>query len=159
MRNYGTCVYGVRTPVIKAGDDLASIVVDSVLKTAEQRNVELKDRDVVAITEAVVGISQGNYASVSQIGKDVENKFGGKKHIGIVFPTPVSRNRFSLILKGIAKGASKVTILMAYPEDEVGNDLFDEELLYKYNINPWGDVLTEEEYNKMNEVPENEQNL
>ena len=148
MRKYGTCVYGVRTPVIKSGDDLASIVVDSVLSAAEQRNVELKDRDVVAITEAVVGISQGNYASVGQIGKDVENKFGGKKHIGVVFPTPVSRNRFSLILKGIAKSASKVTILMAYPEDEVGNDLFDEELLYKYNINPWGDVLNEEEYNK-----------
>ena len=148
MRNYGTCVYGVRTPVIKAGDDLASIVVDSVLKTAEQRSVELKDRDIVAITEAVVGIAQKNYASVAQIGKDVENKFGGKKHIGIVFPTPVSRNRFSLILKGIAKGAKKVTILMAYPEDEVGNDLFDEELLYKYNINPWDDVLSEEEYNK-----------
>ena len=148
MRNYGTCVYGVRTPVIKAGDDLASIVVDSVLKAAEQRSVELKDRDIVAITEAVVGIAQKNYASVAQIGKDVENKFGGKKHIGIVFPTPVSRNRFSLILKGIAKGAKKVTILMAYPEDEVGNDLFDEELLYKYNINPWDDVLSEEEYNK-----------
>ena len=148
MRNYGTCVYGVRTPVIKAGDDLASIVVDSVLKAAEQRNVELKDRDIVAITEAVVGIAQKNYASVAQIGKDVENKFGGKKHIGIVFPTPVSRNRFSLILKGIAKGAKKVTILMSYPEDEVGNDLFDEELLYKYNINPWDDVLSEEEYNK-----------
>lgn len=148
MRNYGTCVYGVRTPVIKAGDDLASIVVDSVLKAAEQRSVELRDRDIVAITEAVVGIAQKNYASVAQIGKDVENKFGGKKHIGIVFPTPVSRNRFSLILKGIAKGAKKVTILMAYPEDEVGNDLFDEELLYKYNINPWDDVLTEEEYNK-----------
>ncbi len=148
MRNYGTCVYGVRTPVIKAGDDLASIVVDSVLKAAEQRNVELRDRDIVAITEAVVGIAQKNYASVAQIGKDVENKFGGKKHIGIVFPTPVSRNRFSLILKGIAKGAKKVTILMAYPEDEVGNDLFDEELLYKYNINPWDDVLSEEEYNK-----------
>ncbi|MBQ7917743.1 MAG: coenzyme F420-0:L-glutamate ligase [Clostridia bacterium] len=148
MRSYGTCVYGVRTPVIKSGDDLASIVVDSVLRTAEERKVTLKDRDVVAITEAVVGISQGNYATVSQIGKDIQNKFGGKKHIGIVFPTPVSRNRFSLILRGIANGAKKVTILMAYPEDEVGNNLFDEELLYKYNINPWGEVLTEEEYDK-----------
>lgn len=148
MRSVGTCVYGVRTPVIKSGDDLSKIVVDSVLRAVEEKNINLKDRDIVAVTEAVVGISQGNYANINQIGKDVMNKFGGKKHVGIVFPTPVSRNRFSLILKGIAHGCSKVTILMSYPADEVGNELFDEELLYKYDINPWGKVLTEEEYNK-----------
>lgn len=148
MRSVGTCVYGVRTPVIKSGDNLAEIVTQSVLNATKDRNIELKDRDIIAITEAVVGISQGNYASVDHMAKDIQNKFGGKKHIGVVFPTPVSRNRFSLILKGIARGAKKVTVMMAYPEDEVGNNLFDEELLYKYNINPWDNVLSEEEYNK-----------
>lgn len=148
MRYYGTCVYGVRTPIIKTGDDLPNIVVNSILNVVKQKNITLKDRDVVAITEAIVGIAQSNYATVEQIGKDVENKFGGKKHIGVVFPTPYSRNRFSLILKGIAKGCNKVTLLMSYPSDEVGNSLFDEDLLYKYNINPWDNVLSEEEYNK-----------
>lgn len=148
MRNYGTCVYGVRAPIIKSGDNLAEIVTDCVLKVVDQKKIELKDRDIVAITEAIVGIAQSNYATVDQIGKDVENKFGGKKHVGVVFPTPVSRNRFSLILKGIAKGCSKVTVLMSYPSDEVGNDLFDEELLYKYDIDPWDKVLSEEEYDK-----------
>ncbi|MBQ8468281.1 MAG: coenzyme F420-0:L-glutamate ligase [Clostridia bacterium] len=148
MRAFGTCCYGVRTPVIKSGDNLAQIVVDSVLEVAKQRQIELKDRDIVAITEAVVGISQGNYATTDQIGKDVEKKFGGKEHLGVVFPTPVSRNRFSLILEGIAKGAKKITLQFAYPADEVGNELFDEELLYKYHIDPWGQILTEEEYNK-----------
>ena len=148
MRSFGTCAIGVRTPVIKKGDDLPKIVVDSVLQVTKDKNIELKDRDIVAITEAVVGISQGNYATTEQIGKDVENKFGGKKHIGVVFPTPVSRNRFSLILKGIAKGSNKVTVQLSYPSDEVGNSLFDEDLLYKYDVDPWGQVLTEEEYNK-----------
>lgn len=148
MRSVGTCVYGVRTPVIKSGDNLAEIVADSVLNVTKERNIELKDRDVIAVTEAVVGISQGNYATTDHVALDVQNKFGGKKHLGVVFPTPVSRNRFSLILKGIAKGAKKITVQMSYPADEVGNELFDEELLYKYDINPWGKVLTEEEYNK-----------
>ena len=148
MRAYGTCVYGVRTPVIKSGDNLSKIVAESVLNVVEQRKIDLKDRDIVAITEAVVGISQGNYATTDQIGKDVQNKFGGKKHLGVVFPTPVSRNRFSLILEGIAKGAKKVTLQLSYPADEVGNELFDEELLYKYDIDAWGKVLTEAEYDK-----------
>ena len=98
-RRVGTVSRGVRCPIIREGDDLAKIVVDSVVEAGEYEGFGFNDKDVVAITESVVARNQGNYASVSQIGKDVENKFGGKKHIGIVFPTPVSRNRFSLILK------------------------------------------------------------
>ncbi len=148
MNTFGTIARGIKTPIIRKGDNLVEIVVGSLLSAVEKENVELHDKDIVAITEAVVGISQGNYATVDQIAKDVENKFGGKKHIGVVFPAPMSRNRFSLILKGLARGSKKITVLMSYPDDEVGNSLFDEELLYKYNIDPWGKVLTEEEYNK-----------
>ena len=148
MNTFGTIARGIKTPIIRKGDNLVEIVVESLLSAVEKENVELHDKDIVAITEAVVGISQGNYATVDQIAKDVENKFGGKKHIGVVFPAPMSRNRFSLILKGLARGSKKITVLMSYPDDEVGNSLFDEELLYKYNIDPWGKVLTEEEYNK-----------
>ena len=148
MNTFGTIARGIKTPIIRKGDNLVEIVVGSLLSAVEKENVKLHDKDIVAITEAVVGISQGNYATVDQIAKDVENKFGGKKHIGVVFPAPMSRNRFSLILKGLARGSKKITVLMSYPDDEVGNSLFDEELLYKYNIDPWGKVLTEEEYNK-----------
>lgn len=148
MKTFGTISRGIKTPIIKEGDNLVDIVCTSVINACRKENVVLQDRDVIAITEAVVGISQGNYATIDQIGKDVENKFGGKKHVGVVFPTPVSRNRFALILKGIAKGSKKVTVQFSYPDDEVGNSLFDEELLYKYNIDPFKQVLTEEEYNK-----------
>lgn len=148
MKTFGTISRGIKTPIIKSGDNLTKIVTDSLLSSCEKENVKLEDRDVLAITEAVVGISQNNYVTLDNIAKDVTNKFGEKKHIGVVFPAPFSRNRFSLILKGIARGAKKITLLMPYPSDEVGNSLFDEELLYKYNINPWDNVLTEEEYNK-----------
>ena len=148
MKTFGTISRGIKTPIIKSGDNLAEIAVNCLIDATEKEGITIQDRDILAITEAVVGISQGNYASVDQIAKDVENKFGGKKHIGVVFPAPMSRNRFSLILKGIARGASKITVLMSYPDDEVGNSLFDEDLLYKYNIDPWGKVLSEEEYNK-----------
>lgn len=148
MRTVGTVVRGIRTPIIKDGDDLQKIVVDSLLQASENENFKFHDRDVVAITEAVVGISEGNYASVDQIGQDVRNKFN-EDHIGIVFPTPLSRNRFSLILKGIARGCKKITMLISYPADEVGNHLFVEEEMAKYNINPYVDVFDEAAYNKM----------
>ena len=148
MKICGTISRGIKTPIIKAGDDLVAIVVDSLLNAVKQENIVLQNRDVLAITEAVVGMTERNYASIDQIAADVERKFGKNKHIGVVFPTPYSRNRFSSILRGIARGCSKITMLMSYPSDEVGNALFDEELLYKFDINPWGNVLTEEEYNK-----------
>ncbi len=148
MKTFGTISRGIKTPIIKSGDNLAKIVTDCLFNSIEKENITLQNKDVLAITEAVVGISQNNYVTVDHIAKDVKNKFGENKHIGIVFPAPFSRNRFSLILKGIARGVRKITLLMPYPSDEVGNSLFDEELLYKYNINPWDKVLTEEEYNK-----------
>ena len=148
MRTVGTIVRGIRTPIIKEKDNLEKIVVDSLLKASEAEGFKFRDRDVVAITEAVVGISEGNYATVDQIGEDVRNKFG-VDHIGIVFPTPMSRNRFSLLLKGFARGCKEITILLSYPADEVGNHLFDEDELEKYNLDPYNDILEENEYNKM----------
>ena len=148
MRTVGTVVRGIRTPIIKEHDDLEKIVVDSLLKASEAEGFSFRDRDVVAITEAVVGISEGNYATVDQIGEDVKNKFG-VDHIGVVFPTPMSRNRFSLLLKGFARGCKEITILLSYPTDEVGNHLFDEDELENYNIDPYSDILEEDAYNKM----------
>ncbi len=148
MRTVGTVVRGIRTPIIKEKDNLEKIVVDSLLKASEAEGFKFRDRDVVAITEAVVGISEGNYATVDQIGQDVKNKFG-VDHIGIVFPTPMSRNRFSLLLKGFARGCKELTILLSYPADEVGNHLFDEDELENYDLDPYSDILEEESYNKM----------
>lgn len=148
MKTFGTISRGIKTKIIKSGDNLVKIVTDTLLNSIKKENIQLQNRDVLAITEAVVGISQNNYANLDHIAKDIKNKFGENKHIGVVFPAPFSRNRFSLILKGIARGAKKITLLMSYPSDEVGNSLFDEELLYKYNINPWDNVLTEDEYDK-----------
>lgn len=148
MRTVGTIVRGIRTPIIKDGDNLAEIVVSSLMKASESEGFKFHDRDVVAVTEAVVGISEGNYATVDQIGTDVKNKFGGD-HIGVVFPSPLSRNRFSLILKGIARGCKKITMLISYPADEEGNHLFDEKEMDKYNIDPYNDIFEEDAYNKM----------
>ena len=145
MRTVGTVVRGIRTPVIKEGDDLANIVVDSLLNASKNENFNFDDKDIVAVTEAVVGITEGNYATIDQIAKDVENKYPNKE-LGIVFPTPVSRNRYALILKGIARACNKITMLLRYPDDEVGNCLFNEELMEKYNLNPYVDVLNEEQY-------------
>jgi len=145
VRNVGTVVRGIRTPIIKKDDDLESIVIESIMKTKEDENIEFRDKDVIAITEAVVSIADGNYASVDDIATDINNKCSAK-HMGLVFPTPLSRNRFTPFLKGIARGLDKMTILMSYPSDEVGNSLFDEELLEKYNINPYSDILDEETY-------------
>lgn len=147
MRNVGTVVRGIRTPVIKEHDNLEDIVIESLMRAKESEGFEFKDKDIVAITEAVVGITEGNYATVDEIAYDVKRKFPSGE-IVLVFPSPFSRNRFGILLKGIARAMNKITICMSYPKDEEGNSLFDESLLEKYNINPYGKVLEEDEYNK-----------
>ena len=146
MRCVGTTVRGIRTGVIKEGDNLRNIVVDSILKASENENFEIKDRDIVAITEAVVGIATGNYVTVDDIATDIKDKYPNGE-IGLVFPI-LSRNRFSMILKGIARGVNKIYMLLSYPADEVGNHLFSEDLLDKYNINPYSDSFGIDTYNK-----------
>ncbi|MDE5630520.1 MAG: coenzyme F420-0:L-glutamate ligase, partial [Bacilli bacterium] len=143
MRNVGTVIRGIRTPIIKEGDDLASIVVDSLMKAQESEGFKFKDKDIVAITEAVVGISEGNYVSVDNIAEDMARKFPSKK-IGLVFPI-LSRNRFSMILKGIARGMDKITIQLSFPSDEVGNGILDEE---KLESSPFtlDSIISEKEY-------------
>ena len=143
MRCVGTVVRGIRTPIIKENDDLANIVVDSLMKASEAEGFKFRDRDVVAITEAVVGISEGNYATVDDVAKDMVNKFPSKK-IGLVYPI-LSRNRFSIILKGIARGMDKITMLLSFPKDEVGNSILDEEKLEDSNFN-LASTFTEKEY-------------
>jgi len=146
MRLVGTTVRGIRTPIIKEGDDLANIVVNSLIEASKNDNFEFKDRDVVAITEAVCAIADGNYVTVSDIAYDIRDKFKGGS-IGLTFPI-LSRNRFAMCLKGIARGTNKIYMLLSYPSDEVGNDILDKELLEKYNINPYSDIISEEEYNE-----------
>ena len=143
MRRVGTVVRGIRTPIIKENDDLASIVVDSLMKASESENFNFNDRDVVAITEAVVGISEGNYVTVDEIAEDIRKKFA-TENLGVVYPI-LSRNRFSMILKGIARGVKKITMLLSFPSDEVGNGIMDENVLNEseYNLSS---VITEEEY-------------
>lgn len=146
-RLVGTVSRGVRAPIIRQGDDLAKIVVDSVLAAAESEGFELRDRDVVAVTEAVVARAQGNYASVNQIAEDVRAKFGGHT-VGILFPI-TSRNRFAICLKGIAMGCKKVVLMLSYPSDEVGNHLVTPDMLDESGVNPWSDVLTEARYREL----------
>lgn len=146
-RLVGTVSRGVRAPIIRQGDDLAKIVVDSVLAAAESEGFELRDKDVVAVTEAVVARAQGNYASIDQIAKDVKNKFGDNT-VGIPFPI-TSRNRFAICLKGIAMGCKKVVLMLSYPSDEVGNHLITPDMLDESGVNPWSDVLTEEKYREL----------
>ena len=143
MRCVGTVVRGIRTPIIKENDYLATIVVDSLMAAKESEGFEFKDKDIVAITEAVVGISEGNYVTVDDIVADLLEKFPSKK-IGLVNPI-LSRNRFSIVLKGIARGMDKITLLSSFPADEVGNGILDEHILEEseYNL---GSVITEEEY-------------
>ena len=145
MRNVGTIVRGIRTPIIKEGCDLASIVVDSVIKASETENFEFEDRDVIAITEAVVGISEGNFATLDQISKDIKNKLNNSEHIGVVFPI-LSRNRFAVLLSSIAKSTKKITLLSSYPSDEVGNDILDKDRLRNLNIPLNNYVMSEKEY-------------
>ena len=143
MRNVGTVVRGIRTPIIKENDDLASIVIDSLMAAKESEGFEFKDKDIVAITEAVVGISEGNYVTVDDVATDLMAKFPSKK-IGVTNPI-LSRNRFSIILKGIARGMDKITLLTSFPADEVGNGIMDENLLDESEFN-LASVISEDEY-------------
>lgn len=143
-RKVGTISRGVRCPIIREGDDLAEIVVNSVLEAAESEGFAMHDRDVVAITESVVARSQGNYASVDAIAQDIKEKLGGET-IGVIFPI-LSRNRFAICLRGIAKGAKKIVLMLSYPSDEVGNHLISVDAVDEAGINPYSDVLTLEKY-------------
>ena len=148
-RLVGTISRGVRTPIIREGDNLAQIVVDSVLAAAADNDegFTVRDMDVLAVTEAVVARAQGNYATVNDIAADVKAKYGDST-IGVIFPI-LSRNRFSICLKGIAKGAKKIVLMLSYPSDEVGNHLVDEDELDEKGVNPWSDVLSEERYREL----------
>ena len=143
-RKIGTTSRGVRCPIIREGDDLAKIVVDSVLEAAESEGFALNHRDVVAVTESIVARAQGNYASVSAIAKDVRAKLGGET-IGVIFPI-LSRNRFAVCLRGIAQGAKKIVLMLSYPSDEVGNELVSLDQLDEAKVNPYSDVLSLEKY-------------
>ncbi len=143
----GTTSRGIRLPIIKEGDNLADIVVKSVIEAAENEPFELHDRDVVAITESVVARSQGNYASVDDIAKDVHDKFGGGT-IGVIFPI-LSRNRFAILLKGMARGVDKIVLMLSYPSDEVGNALLTYDELDEKGVNPYSDVLSLTKYREL----------
>ena len=146
-RKTGTISRGIRCPIIREGDDLAKIVCDSVIDAAKCDGFELRDKDVVAITESIVARSQGNYASIEAIAKDVKAKLGGET-IGVIFPI-LSRNRFAICLRGIAMGAKKVVLMLSYPSDEVGNHLLTYDQLDEAGINPYSDVLTLEKYREL----------
>lgn len=146
-RLIGTISRGVRAPIIRQGDDIAKIVVDSVLAASESENIQMRDRDVVAVTEAVVARSQGNYATVDQIAADIKSKYGDET-VGVIFPI-LSRNRFAICLRGIARGVKKMVLMLSYPSDEVGNHLIDLDSLDDAGINPWTDVLTESRYREL----------
>ena len=146
-RLIGTVSRGVRAPIIREGDDIAKIVADSVLSAAASEQIEICDRDVVCVTESVVARAQGNYASVDDIAADVRAKFPGGT-VGVIFPI-LSRNRFAICLKGMARGADKIVLMLSYPSDEVGNHLIDLDSLDEKGINPWSDVLTEAKYREL----------
>lgn len=143
-RIVGTVVRGLRAPIINKGDNIADIVVDSVLKASEIEGFSINDKDVVTVTESVVARAQGNYASIDAIAKDVNSKFGDDT-VGVIFPI-LSRNRFAICLRGIAKGAKKIVLMFSYPSDEVGNHLVDIDMLDEKGVNPWTDVLTEKQF-------------
>ena len=145
-RKVGTVSRGIRCPIIRQGDDLAKIVVDSVLEAGESEGFSFHDKDVVAITESIVARNQGNYASVDAIAQDVKNKFGDET-IGVIFPI-LSRNRFAICLRGIAKGAKKIVLMLSYPSDEVGNALVTWDMVDEAGLNPYSDVLSLEDYRK-----------
>ena len=146
-RKVGTVSRGVRAPIIREGDDLAQIVVDSVLAAAESEGYSLRNRDVVAVTESVVARAQGNYAAVDAIAADVRAKLGGET-VGVIFPI-LSRNRFAICLRGIARGCKKIVLMLSYPSDEVGNELVSLDKLDAAGINPYSDVLTLEKYREL----------
>ncbi|MBQ7230034.1 MAG: coenzyme F420-0:L-glutamate ligase, partial [Oscillospiraceae bacterium] len=146
-RKVGTVSRGIRCPIIREGDDLAKITVDSVLEAAASEGYAMRDRDIVALTESIVARAQGNYASVDAIATDVRNKLGGET-IGVIFPI-LSRNRFAICLRGIAKGAKKVVLMLSYPSDEVGNELVSFDMLDAAKVNPYSDVLSLEKYREL----------
>lgn len=146
-RKVGTVSRGIRCPIIRQGDDLTKIVVDSVMEASEAEGFEIRDRDVIAVTESIVARAQGNYASVEAIAQDVREKLGGET-IGVIFPI-LSRNRFAICLRGIAMGAKKVVLMLSYPSDEVGNELVSLDQLDQAGINPYSDVLTLEKYREL----------
>lgn len=146
-RVVGTVVRGLRCPIIKEGDNIENIVVDSVLKASEAEGFNINDKDIVTVTESIVARAQGNYANISAISEDVQAKFGDDT-IGVIFPI-LSRNRFAVCLRGIAKGAKKIVLMLSYPSDEVGNHLVDLDLLDEKGVNPWTDVLTEAKFREL----------
>ncbi|MBS4201086.1 coenzyme F420-0:L-glutamate ligase [Bacillus sp. FJAT-49732] len=143
-RVVGTVARGLRCPIINKGDNIEEIVVDSVLKAVEVEGLTINDKDIVSVTESIVARAQGNYATIDQIAKDVHSKFGDDP-IGVIFPI-LSRNRFANCLRGIAKGAKKIVLMLSYPSDEVGNHLVDIDALDEKGVNPWTDVLTEKQF-------------
>ena len=146
-RMIGTVSRGVRAPIIRSGDDIVEIVTNSVLEAAADGGFAIQDRDIVAMTEAIVARAQGNYCSVDNIAQDVRNKFGGET-VGVIFPI-LSRNRFAICLRGIASGAKKIVLMLSYPSDEVGNHLVSLDQLDEKGINPYSDVLTLEKYREL----------
>ena len=153
-RRIGTVSRGIRCPIIRQGDDIAAIAADSVLKAAEAEDFALRDRDVIAITESVVARAQGNYASVDDIAADVRAKLGGET-VGVVFPI-LSRNRFAILLRGIAKGCKKVVIQLSYPSDEVGNALVSLDAVDEAGVNPYSDVLSAARFKELFGEPKHE---
>ena len=146
-RKVGTISRGIRCPIIRKGDNLVNITVKSVLEACEAEGFSLRDRDVIALTESIVARAQGNYASIEAISKDVKEKTGGED-VGVIFPI-LSRNRFSIVLRGIAKGVKKVYLMLSYPSDEVGNALLTLDQLDEANVNPYSDVLTLSKYREL----------
>ncbi len=146
-RMIGTVSRGVRAPIIRNGDDIVEIVASSVLDAAKEEGIEFHDRDIVAMTEAIVARAQGNYATVDDIAEDVKAKFGGET-VGVIFPI-LSRNRFAICLRGIAKGAKKVVLMLSYPSDEVGNHLISLDMMDEKGVDPYNDVLTLEKYREL----------
>ena len=146
-RRVGTVSRGIRCPIIREGDNLVDIAVESVLGAAESEGFELRDRDVIALTESIVARSQGNYVSVDDIAEDVKNKLGGET-VGVIFPI-LSRNRFAINLKGIARGCKKVVLMLSYPSDEVGNALLTWDQIDEAGVNPYSDVLSLEKYREL----------
>ena len=147
MDYQGTISRGVRAPIIRQGDDLVKITADCVINASIQGGYELNDKDIVAVTESVLGRTQGNFATIDQIAKDVSNKFGDET-VGLIFPI-LSRNRFSMLLKGIAKGVKKLIIMLSYPSDEMGNAFVTMEQILEKGVNPYTDVFTGEEFHKL----------
>ncbi|MBU8881234.1 coenzyme F420-0:L-glutamate ligase [Bacillus sp. FJAT-29790] len=143
-RVVGTVARGLRCPIINQGDNIEEIVVDSVLKASEVEGFKINDKDIVTITESIVARAQGNYATVDHIAKDIRSKFG-EDTIGVIFPI-LSRNRFSICLRGIAKGAKRIVLMLSYPSDEVGNHLVDMDMLDEKGVNPWTDILSEKQF-------------